>query len=297
MANVANTTFEDVADTASWVAACRAKESARTDALFYDPLAERVTDERGRRIADEIVGAKNFQWAIAVRTKVLDQLITSAVSSGVDAVLNLGAGMDTRPYRLSLPATLRWYEVDQVKVIATKEERLRDQAPVCALRRVGLDLAQVGERRRLLAEVNDASKRVLVVTEGVIGYLRNEDVGALASDLAEFAHLAQWIVDYSSPMLRNAMRRRRRVRKQFRTAPHQFNPQDWESFFVQRGWAVSAMHFLVEEGERHGRPIPLPWWIRLLTQFSPSHKDQVRRMLGFAVMQPKRAEGTGTIAP
>ncbi len=286
---MANTTFEDVADTASWIAAYRAKESARTDALFRDPLAERVTDERGRRIADEIVGAKNFEWMIAVRTAVLDELIASAVSSGVDTVLNLGAGMDTRPYRLSLPATLRWYEVDHAKVIDTKEQRLRDQTPACALRRVRMDLAQGAERRRLFAEVHDASKRVLVVTEGVIGYLRNEDVGALASDLAEFAHLARWIVDYSSPMLRKAMRRRRRVRMQFRTAPLLFDPQDWEGFFAQRGWAIGSMHFLVEEGDRRGRAVPLPWWMRLLVALSTAQREQMRKMMGFAVMERKRS--------
>jgi hypothetical protein len=62
----------------------------------HDPLAQRLTDERGRLIADQIVGAKNFEWMIAVRTVVLDELIVAAVGAGVDTVLNLGAGMDTR---------------------------------------------------------------------------------------------------------------------------------------------------------------------------------------------------------
>lgn len=48
------------------------------------------------------------------------------------------------------------------------------------------------------------------------------------------------------------------------------------------------MRFLVEEGERRGRPIPLPWWMRLMTQVSPSHNDRVRKMMAFAVLEPTR---------
>ena len=279
-----NTLFEDVTDTASWVAAYRARESARADALFHDPFAGRLTDERGRRIADEIVGAKNFAWMMAVRTCVLDELIVSAVGAGVDTVLNLGAGMDTRPYRLPLPAALRWIEVDHERVLERKEARLNGEAPVCSLRRVRMDLAQVPERRRLFAELDESASRTLVVAEGVIGYLTNEDVGALARDLASCAHFTQWIVDYSSPILRKAMRRRRKVRKQFQAAPLLFDPPDWEGFFREHDWTIRTMHFLGEEGERRGRPMPLPWWMHLLTRLAPGQRAQARRMLGFAVL-------------
>jgi hypothetical protein len=67
-----------------------------------------------------------------------------------------------------------------------------------------------------------------------------------------------------------------------------FDPEDWESFFAERGWVVESMRFLVEEGERRGRPIPLPWWMRLLTRVVTSERDQVRKMLAFAVLEPTR---------
>ncbi|PRC60941.1 hypothetical protein C6A85_14430, partial [Mycobacterium sp. ITM-2017-0098] len=38
------------------------------------------------------------------RTKTIDDIITKAISDGCDRVLNLAAGLDTRPYRLNLPA-------------------------------------------------------------------------------------------------------------------------------------------------------------------------------------------------
>ena len=46
-------------------------------------------------------------WYVVIRTIIIDDLINQAISQGVDTVLNLGAGLDTRPYRMQLPKTLR----------------------------------------------------------------------------------------------------------------------------------------------------------------------------------------------
>lgn len=60
----------DVADTALWIAAYRAKESARKDALFRDPLAARLAGEKGAVIAERMTGAAQFAWMTVVRTVV-----------------------------------------------------------------------------------------------------------------------------------------------------------------------------------------------------------------------------------
>ena len=55
---------------------------------------------------------------------------------GVDLVVNLAAGLDTRPYRMALPPSLRWVEVDLPDILDYKEEILAGAAPACALERV-----------------------------------------------------------------------------------------------------------------------------------------------------------------
>ena len=50
--------IEHVSDTALLVAAFRARESARPDALFRDPLAARVAGEKGLQLLDTHPGAK-----------------------------------------------------------------------------------------------------------------------------------------------------------------------------------------------------------------------------------------------
>src|SRR4051794_37902918 len=91
----------NVSDTARWVATYRARESVRRDALFHDPFADRLAGSRGHAIAAKASG--HSAWAITTRTKLLDDLVATAVAEGADCVLNLAAGFDTRPYRLNLP--------------------------------------------------------------------------------------------------------------------------------------------------------------------------------------------------
>src|SRR3954471_5714637 len=102
----------DVSDTALWVAHYRGQEAARPAPAFRDPLAARLAGERGAALAAAMGNAPLMSWAMVLRTTALDRLVMGAIERGAQAVLNLGAGLDTRPYRLTVPAALRWVEVD-----------------------------------------------------------------------------------------------------------------------------------------------------------------------------------------
>ena len=120
-ANAPERPVAHVSDTALWVAVYRAAESKRKDALFHDPYAERLAGERGRQIVGQLEHGAGSAWSIVTRTAVLDEMIVAAIGDGADGVLNLAAGLDTRPYRLPLPSSLRWIEVDFPDMIAYKE--------------------------------------------------------------------------------------------------------------------------------------------------------------------------------
>ncbi|PYP21274.1 MAG: hypothetical protein DMD55_20385, partial [Gemmatimonadetes bacterium] len=99
----ASGTIQHVSDTARWVALYRAMESERPDALFHDPYARRLAGARGEQILASLPKGRTWAWAMIVRTAVMDELILRAVArDGVGTVLNLAAGLDTRPYRLPL---------------------------------------------------------------------------------------------------------------------------------------------------------------------------------------------------
>ena len=103
--------IRNVSDTARLVAIDRAVESERPDALFRDPFARRLAGERGARIAksNPLGARKNAAgWPIVTRTYVIDQMIQAHIAQGGDMVINLAAGLDTRPYRMELPRSLQW---------------------------------------------------------------------------------------------------------------------------------------------------------------------------------------------
>jgi len=54
-------------------------------------------------------------------------------------VVNLAAGLDTRPYRMALPSGLQWIEIDLPELLAYKAETLAGETLACRLERVALD--------------------------------------------------------------------------------------------------------------------------------------------------------------
>src|ERR1043166_6782360 len=101
-----------VSDTARWVAMYRAMESERPDALFHDPYARRLAGPQGEQILAHMPQGRRWAWPMVVRTAVMDEIVVRLVQNqSIDTVLNLAAGLDARPYRLDLPATLHWIDV------------------------------------------------------------------------------------------------------------------------------------------------------------------------------------------
>lgn len=294
-----NSPIHDVSDTAFWIAYHRALETARPDALFRDPFAARLAGERGRRISDAMSTSRVVAWTVALRTRIIDDYIASAVGSGIDTVLCLGAGLDARPYRMALPPELRWIEADYPHVIDYKADLLHLEAPACRLERVRIDLAERVERQKLLDRVDAESRGTLVLTEGVIPYLTNDQAASLADDLRSMRCARLWIVDYVSAQA-VAFRRRRGIRRAMQNAPFQFAPGDWFAFFRQHAWRVKEIHYYPEEAARYARPMPLPVAARLVLSvshlwMSARRRDELRKFGGYAMLEPGVQELTSSV--
>lgn len=287
---MADALIENVSDTAFWVAHYRALENQRSDALFRDPLAGLLAGDRGKDIAQSMPKWFATNWAIVIRTCIIDDYLRSAISEGVDIVLNLGAGLDTRPYRMDLPNSLLWIEADYPDVIAFKEKQLSGENPCCRLERIKIDLANVYERRQMFASVNARAKKLLILTEGVLPYLSAEDVGSLADDLKALDHARYWIVDYFSPHVIKF--RQRLLGKRMQNAPFKFKPEDWFGFFEKHGWRRKEIRYLAEEGDRLRRPMRLPIALKIISGIrmrfaSKERQAALKRFAGYALLVPE----------
>jgi methyltransferase (TIGR00027 family) len=266
--------IQHTSESALLAAGWRAMESSRPDALFHDSLAAGLAGERGLRIARTL---PEGAWVVAIRTVLIDAFIGSAISSGIDTVINLGAGMDTRPYRMDLPASLHWVEVDHPSLIESKDAQLSTEVPACAIERIGLDLADHAARREVFDRIWATSTRAMVLTEGVLGALSVDEAGGLADDLHARPGCDSWVIDYFSPRLLAAYQKH----QPYRNVPVRFDPPGWETFFTERGWRVKEIRFLGVESERLHRPVPLSRFDKVMRRFT----SRPLRDMGYASIE------------
>ena len=248
--------IRNVSDTARWMAIFRAHETERADAAFRDPYARALAGERGERIAQAMAAANEHAWSFAARTYLFDRFVARLAKHGVDTIVNLAAGLDTRPYRMELPPTLRWIEVDLPEILDYKEQVLGNATPVCAVERVRLDLSNGDARRGLFERLGRESTHAAVLSEGLLIYLMPYEVGALAHDLAQPAGFHYWVVDLVSPSLLEMMKEQLGGALQAADAPFLFAPYQGPPFFAPYGWRPSEVRTLLKAAGKLGR-LPL----------------------------------------
>lgn len=276
-----------VSDTALWVAMYRAMETDRPDAHFRDPLARKLAGPRGEEILRAIPKGKQFAWPMIVRTAVMDEMILQVVrEEGTDLVLNLAAGLDTRPYRLPLPRTLRWVEADFPDILDYKDAQLKGESPRCALERAPVDLTDATARRTLFQRLGASARRVLVVAEGLLIYLTPEQVAGLAQDLHAQPSFQWWLLDIAHPRLLKMMERTWGKTLRAANAPFIFAPAESTAFFRPHGWEETVFRPMFEESIRLKRTMPLARFWRFVMRFYPRKlREEMRRFSGTSLLR------------
>ncbi|AEV74305.1 methyltransferase, putative, TIGR00027 family [Mycolicibacterium rhodesiae NBB3] len=247
----------NVSDTARWVATYRATETARSDALFHDHLADRLAGERGHAMVAAAPRAMRNGWWLVARTKVIDDIVSKAIADGCDRILNLAAGLDTRPYRLDLPPELRWVEADLPGLLAEKQQLLAGETPRCRLTTHAVDLADSHARDAFLNDGLSGASKALVLTEGLLMYLEESDVRALSRSFTR-PEIAWWMLDFAGPGLQKRLNKR--TGGMLNSAPIKFAPANGLAFYEDLGWRPVEVDSVFSAAHRFGR---LPLWMRL----------------------------------
>jgi len=180
-------------------------------------------------------GRKN-SWSFVARTYLFDQMIQEHVNLGYELIINLASGLDTRPYRLPLPSTVTWIDIDLPEIITYMQSAMIDEKPNCELQRISLDLSDREARLGVLHELGARNKKTLVVTEGLMGYLDDVEAGALAYDLSHVRNFSHWVMDIMSPAILPLIRQEMASLLDEAGAPLLFAPVEGEDFFPLFGW-------------------------------------------------------------
>lgn len=205
--------------TAEMVCMARAGEALRPAArrvvddpyarLFLRPMAQSML--AGRRSPLPLAGAPSeLTTFVLCRHRAIDDRLLAALASGVEQVVVLGAGYDTRAWRFADALAGRpFWEVDFPATARRKESlarRHRDELPPATLRRVEVDFERDSFARRLEAEGFAAGERTFFIWEGVSMYLTRRAVKeslasmrALGGAGSELAADFWYLVDDADP--------------------------------------------------------------------------------------------------
>lgn len=218
-------------------AACRAMETERPDGWVRDPLAARLAGDRGMAIARALPGLEIMCFGVGMRSRILDDTILTAISKhGISTVLCVGAGMDTRPWRLELPADLLWVEVDLPPMLAYKAEILASDQPRCRLEHVAADLNDAGQRTAMFAAAG--MEPTLMITEGLLMYLPAATVEALAVEAAAAGRsgVRYWMLDLATANLSRAVRMDKFQEVEVMRAKDNLDGEGIVEVLGRRGW-------------------------------------------------------------
>jgi methyltransferase (TIGR00027 family) len=273
--------IRNISDTAAWVAMYRAIESEREDAVFRDPYARRLAGARGEEIMQKMKAATKHAWSYVARTYLFDTYVAQEIAAGTDMIVNLAAGLDARPYRMQVPSSLQWIEVDLPDLIAYKEEILRTEKPACKLERVRLDLSDVNARRALFVELGRRAKRVMAMSEGLIIYLTADEACDLGEDLAAQPAFQRWAIDLCSPKLLTMLQKEIGSPLRDAGAPLKFAPEDGPAFFTKCGWKPLDVRSMLHTAKQVKR---LPFVYQLFALFPDSKGTKPSQPWGGGVL-------------
>lgn len=193
-------------------ALCRLVEQLEPAATrqFDDPVVGRLLDPMLAQLArsgpmrQQVVGSMGtgIYGSQVMRTRYLDDVVRMQALLGVTQLVILGAGLDTRAYRLPELAATTVFELDLPATQAMKRERLGATAPLA--REVRFVAAELG--REPLGEVLDSAgldlaRPALFLWEGVTQYLTEDAVRSTLAYVGAAAPGSALALTYALPHL------------------------------------------------------------------------------------------------
>jgi len=249
-----------LASTAYWIAAVRASESKRKDRLFNDPWAEALASSEGsrwiqQRSPDSII-------PIVLRTRFFDDFLKRIISdnTAVRQIVLVGAGMDTRAFRMDWPEQTHFYELDQARILEYKNKILnsRSARPKCERITIATDLISDWEPMLKKAGFDQAQPSVWLL-EGFLFYLSNQNLINLLKRVMNLAATGSYIgfdiinsITLTSPMTKNW------VDMQAESgAPWIGSMDDPNSFFASHFWHATLTTLGAPEANYDRWPYPV----------------------------------------
>jgi methyltransferase (TIGR00027 family) len=260
------TTMDTLGLTSRWVAAARARETARSDRLFSDPLAAALAGDEGRAMLEEMerlsMVGHNHSPHFAIRTRFFDDQLLAETARGTRQIVLLAAGMDARAFRLDWPEGITVFEVERADVLAYKARVLEASRATPRARRVTVTADLREDWASALRKAgHDATKPSAFLVEGLLPYLPDETAAfglfsTAASMAAPGSSIAMDLIGagfLTSPFVKAHM-----DALAAKGIAWHFGTDEPEALLAGAGWADARVLLFGEPGASFGRwPFPV----------------------------------------
>lgn len=181
------------------VALVRVRESAlpESERICYDPYAIRFVSPEMQALITRFPGQFRAEMekhdrlmpglanSLVARTRFFDEVVASAAGEGLEQLVILGAGFDTRPYRIEALRNVRVFEVDQPDMVRFKMEKIKEIFGSLPghVAYVSADVGAAGLWEKMAGSGYDRTKKTIFVMEGLIYYLPSDGVDGLLAPI------------------------------------------------------------------------------------------------------------------
>ena len=174
--------MKPISNMAFYCCGVRMQDAALESPVCGDVYAKLFMNDYGRRIYDKFKEETISNASIIVRHRIIDEVLRHLLLSRPNLCLvTIGAGFDSRPYRLTGGT---WFELDEPQVIAYKNERLPISECPNPLHRVAINFCTDSLEKKL-SHISHCGPIVFIL-EGVFIYLNENEIRKL---LEIFNHL------------------------------------------------------------------------------------------------------------
>ncbi|HWR48767.1 MAG TPA: SAM-dependent methyltransferase, partial [Pseudonocardiaceae bacterium] len=238
---------------------------------FSDPFAEALAGPQGNDVLAWMEARSpgvSQDPVVPIRTRFFDGTLERILSeSGVDQLVILAAGLDTRAFRLPLPPDLALFELDRPEVLDLKAARLAQLTAAPRCRRVPIPVDLTGDWSATLQGGGfDRQRPAVWLVEGLLHYLTDAQVHHVLATLSELAVTGSWlltdVIGHSSltlPQLASFL-----ALMAENGSPFRFGTDDPDGLMGTHGWRPQVTQF-GETGANFGR------WTMPVTDRNDSH--------------------------
>ncbi|NOT64086.1 MAG: SAM-dependent methyltransferase [Acidobacteria bacterium] len=270
---------QDYSRTAEGMAMVRALEQHQSPRIIDDPFAATfLLNPYYRWLARSYCSSRSVlrflrYWApggqefLAIRPRLVDDLVTVEATQGLKQVVILGAGFDTHAWRCRVALTQTIvFEIDHPATQQTKRERSRQLGLPDNLRFVAVDFEQDDFAERLLAAGFDPELPTYFVWVGVSYYLTAQAVADTLQRLSTLSRAGTKLVwDYMLAEVVNGTSSNREALDKGRRAAQLGEPWLWglapadvSSYLAGFGFKLIHDYEPAELRERYAPARPLP---------------------------------------